>query len=1610
VPIERGVRSLLTLLQTNILSRNPETGTVAVGHSRPSSAAGIVFVFALLGCSVASAQTARFSYVRTVGSGFNQPGDMAIDGNGNIFVADSRNQLVKEIVAVNGAVSSNSQVITIASGFNWPDAIALDVHGNLFVANAGSGTISEIVAVNGAVSSGSSVITVSSGFYGPMGIAVDASGNVFVGDTTSAAVKEIVAVNGAISTGSAVIAVGGSFSFPTGVAVDGSGNVFVTGTNDNSVKQIIAVSGVVSGGSSKKTVGSGFYGPMGVAVDQSDNVFVADTCHNAVKEIFAVSGVVSSSSTTLPVGGGFSSPMGVEVDGNGNIFVADTYNNAIKEVSQTAVNMGSVNVGATSPVFTVMFTFDTGGTIAAPAVLTQGAANKDFTDAGTGTCTTNGVSHSYSAGDTCTVDLKFTPTRPGQRLGAVQLASSGGAVIAAGGISGTGVAPMVTFPGSTRVNTLGSGVSLPLGVAVDGSGNIFVSDSGNSAVKEFLAAGGYTTVNTVGSGFVHPVDIAVDGSGNVFVADNYACCGVKEIVAVGGVVSGASTVNVVGSGFHNPSGVAVDAAGNVFVSDTNNELVKEIVAGTGGAASGTVTSASTIKTLPGSYYIPAGLAVDGSGNLFVADDYNNAVKEILAAGNYTTVDTIGSGFNHPSDVAVDASGNVYVSDSNNNSVKEILAGTGGAASGTVTSSSTVITLNSGFSLPNGVALDSNGNIVVADQGNNAVKQIDLSDAPSLSFASTESGTTSSDSPKTVTVANIGNAPLTFPVPATGNNPSISPNFTLNSSGDTACPPISGSAGSLAPGTTCTLPISFAPTTFGTMSGSLTLTDNNLNASSPNYAGQSIALSGTGTGATVILSSSPGVSSVNHPVTLTAAVTGGLGTPTQMVTFKSNGTAISDCPPVPLDGAGIAMCITSALPAGTDRLTADYSGDLSYHAKTSNTVTQTVSALSATLGVTASPSSSTSVDDTVTFTAKLAGIALTPVVPSGSITFTVNGKANADCPTKTVTATGSATCTTASLTAGTDTVTATYSGDPNFVVAAQGVATQTVDKTYSTTVLESTPDTRHNWTVNQPVILKATVVYWNGIAYVPFSGTVAFTTYGGGLPGCNTPVAVNATTGIATCTVTSMTAGSRSIRAAYRGDANYYDSDSADLPASVDRAATTTTVTSSNASSSVNSPVTFTATVAPNPVPSLANELAISGSVAFYADGSGTPITGCGTQAATYNSSTGQATATCTAAALSASLSGSAHAIVATYAGDSNYNGSDNASSPLSQKVAALAATLGVTASPSNSTNVDDTVTFTAKLAGVALTPVVPSGSITFTVNGKANADCPSKTVSATGSATCTTASLTAGTGTVTAAYSGDSNFVVASPGVATQTVAKSSCSVVLNSTPDRENHWKVNQPLILKVIVNSSAFTTHVPFSGSATVIDYYSSLPGCSSPMAVDPATGVATCTVTKLPAGNYNLSARYGSDTNYEGNDSSTLGNDVDRSATTTTVTSSTSGLSSVNDAVTFTATVAPSPVPGLANELTISGSVSFYADGSGTPMSDCSAQALSYDPSTGNGTASCTTSTCASQWWRHWARYSIRRIRSAPPPPRSWTRAIQCRSKGRACRSMKIRLTRR
>jgi streptogramin lyase len=758
----------------------------------------VLFLSALSGFAPsAEAQTAHFSGATSLlSNSFNQPTSVAVDASGNVFVADSANNAVKEILAAGGYTTVN----TLGSGFNQPTGVAVDANGNVFVADSFNNAVKEILAAGGYTT----VNTLGSGFSNPEAVAVDGLGNVFVADFGNSAVKEILASSGYTT----VNTLGSGFSGPLGVAVDGLGNVFVADSGNNAVKEIL----VASGYTTVNPLGSGFNSPEGVAVDAGGNVFVADFGNSAVKEILAVGGYT----TVNTLGSGIGSPSDVAVDSSGNVFVADTANNAVEEIMTQGVNFHSAAIGTSTP-FTISltFTFDTAGTIGAPAVLTQGAAGLDFADAGSGDTCTAGA---HGTGTTCTLNVRFTPQASGVRRGAATLTNSLGALIATAYVNGTGLGPQVTFSPGTQ-STLGSGISFPGGVAVDGSGNVFVADASNNAVKEILAGG---TVNTLGSNFNNPTGLAVDGSGNVFVADS-GNNAVKEILAAGGY----TTVNTVGSNFNNPTGLAVDGSGNVFVADNGNVAVKEIL-----AAGGYIT----VNTLGSGFGSPFGVAVDGSGNVFVTDAGNNAVKEILAVGGYTTVNTLGSGFNSPKGVAVDGSGNVFVADNGNNAVKEILA---------VGGYTTVNTLGNSFSSPHGVAVDGGGNVFVGDVGTSTVVKLDFADAPSLSFASTAVGSTSSDSPQTVTLTNIGNTALTFPVPGTGLNPSIAAGFTIDNS--STCPQLtsSSSPGTLASGSSCTNLISFTPATLGSISGSLVTTDDNLNAAAPGYVTQSIALSGTG---------------------------------------------------------------------------------------------------------------------------------------------------------------------------------------------------------------------------------------------------------------------------------------------------------------------------------------------------------------------------------------------------------------------------------------------------------------------------------------------------------------------------------------------------------------------------------------------------------------------------------------------------------------------------------------------------------------------------------------------------------------------------------------------
>jgi len=448
----------------------------------------------------AQAQTAAYSG-QPLGGGFYIPYGVAVDGSGNVYVADTDNSLVKEMPA---GCASSSCVTTLGGGFSYPHGVAVDGSGNVYVADTAHNAVKEMPA---GCASSSCVTTLGGGFGAPQGVAVDGSGNVYVADNGNNAVKEMPA---ACNSSSCVTKLGGGFAGPMGVAVDGSGNVYVADTGHYLVKEMPA--GCASS-SCVTTLGGGFSVPEGVAVDGNGNVYVADTNNAALKEMPA--GCASSSCVTT-LGGLFVGIPSMAVDGSGNVYVPDGENEVIREVLRAGVKFADTALAA-NVTQTITFTFNGTGSIGVPQVVTQGATNLDFTDAGTGTCNTNGTSYTYVANDTCTVVVKFAPQYAGTRYGAVQLVDNSGNVLATANIYGKGTGPQLALTGpGFPITTLGGGFKYPFGVAVDGNGNVYVGDQGNNALKEIPV--GCTTsscVTSLGGYIQDAAGVAVDGAGNV---------------------------------------------------------------------------------------------------------------------------------------------------------------------------------------------------------------------------------------------------------------------------------------------------------------------------------------------------------------------------------------------------------------------------------------------------------------------------------------------------------------------------------------------------------------------------------------------------------------------------------------------------------------------------------------------------------------------------------------------------------------------------------------------------------------------------------------------------------------------------------------------------------------------------------------------------------------------------------------------------------------------------------------------------------------------------------------------------------------------------------------
>jgi sugar lactone lactonase YvrE len=386
---------------------------------------------------------------------------------------------------------------------------------------------------------------------------------------------------------------------------------------------------------------------------------------------------------------GLTNPAGVTVDRDGNLYLAD--DNRVLESPVKSANFGSSNVGSATLPRSFIFIYDGTGVPGTATVVTQGATGLDFSDKGTGTCITNGPTRLYVRGDTCTVDVVFSAKAPGARYGAVVFTSSVGAVMATGYAKGMGVAPQVHFLPGTQKNLSLGGVT-PYAIATDASDNLYITQAlssnnpSNAVIKETWDGSGYTPA-VIGNNFSYPVGVAVDGAGNVYVADQN-----NTRVTKWRPTGSTYTLSQTYSGLGNVESVAVDGSGNLYVgslayglvlfpagSIIPNYITRTVysfglavdfngvlyAASSNDVITETLTDGAFVQaTIASNLNGPHGLTVDPNGNVYVTSTFGNQVVLLTRSGNGFSKSTVLSFLSNPLGVALDAAGNVYASSRN----------------------------------------------------------------------------------------------------------------------------------------------------------------------------------------------------------------------------------------------------------------------------------------------------------------------------------------------------------------------------------------------------------------------------------------------------------------------------------------------------------------------------------------------------------------------------------------------------------------------------------------------------------------------------------------------------------------------------------------------------------------------------------------------------------------------------------------------------------------------------------------------------------------------------------------------------------------------------------
>ncbi len=700
-------------------------------YSRLNKSLGLAFVFA-----VAAAAQPQY-LVTTVAGGsvpatpapalatsITQPQRVTVDANGNVYFTAS-NAVFKLSGGTVTLVAGTGRMGYAGDGgpatqalFNNPQGVAVDGSGNVYVADTGNSVI-RIITRDGFINlfagnvfggvpqigwTGDGGPAIGAALDLPVGIALDSSGNLYIADSANNAIREVT-IDGNVQTiaglgpmspgflGDTTAAAGAYLNGPLDVTVDSKNNVYIADTNNANVRMITASTGIITSIAGSTSIvsnaiqlefgyaGDGaaanlamLAGPAGVAIDSSGNLYIATYADNRIR-VVNTKGIINTFAGNSAYGfsgdGGpalksqLSSPRGIAVDSSGNLYLADRWNNRIRKIA--------------------------GGTISTIAGNGQGNFGGDGGAATSAQLSNpNGIAVDQ-AGNVYVSDLLNNRVRMITPTGVINTYAGNGLP----GFAGDGGAAT-----SAELNQ-------PAGLAIDSSGNLYIADSYNAVVRKVTPQGTISTVAGTGgtegySGdgeaatkalLMAPLGVAVDSSGNIYIADYYGW--IREVNGSTGAIStlaGTGSNGYSGDGgpatsaqFYNPVAVALDTSGNVYVADSGNGAVRKIANGiiTTIAGNGILSYAGDGGPAQlAQFSAIQGIAVDPQGNIYVADTNNSAIRLFPLGGNVSTIAGNGTqGYtgdggpatvaelNNPAGIAVTSSGNVYFSDTGNNAVR-----------------------------------------------------------------------------------------------------------------------------------------------------------------------------------------------------------------------------------------------------------------------------------------------------------------------------------------------------------------------------------------------------------------------------------------------------------------------------------------------------------------------------------------------------------------------------------------------------------------------------------------------------------------------------------------------------------------------------------------------------------------------------------------------------------------------------------------------------------------------------------------------------------------------------------------------------------------------------